>query len=133
MALLVHALKAYAPRLKITSRASMNEVVSIIAGRTGLNRGTISMVLYEIKDALLFFHLAGRSVKLDSLGCYTPYIDLKGNIDVTNRLPSEFKAELNKPHAYEGKIINRDMIGKTAGEIIARWNEEHPDDKINIS
>ncbi len=65
----------------------MNEIVSFIAGRTGLNRGIISMVLFEIKDALVVFHLAGRSVKLDGLGCYTPTIDLKGNIDVTNRLP----------------------------------------------
>ncbi|MCX6584409.1 MAG: hypothetical protein NT166_29925 [Candidatus Aminicenantes bacterium] len=132
MAQLIHALKAYAPRLKISSRASMNQVVNFITGRTGLNRGTISMVLYELQDTLLYFHLTGRSVKLDGLGCYTPFIDTKGNIDVTNRLPAEFKAALNKPHAYEGDIINRDMIGKTSQEIIARWNEEHPDDKINI-
>ncbi|MDQ1353825.1 MAG: hypothetical protein QG657_4132 [Acidobacteriota bacterium] len=133
MALLVHALKAYAPRLKISSRASMNQVVSFIAGRTGLNRGVISMVLYELQDALLYYHLTGRSVKLDGLGCFTPFIDTKGKIDVTNRLPAEFIAGLNKPNAYEGEIINRDMIGKSSQELIARWNYEHPNDKIGVS
>jgi hypothetical protein len=132
MAQLIDAIRTYSPRLKISSRASMNQVINFIAGRTGLNRGTISMVLYELQDTLLYFHLTGRSVKLDGLGCFTPFIDTKGNIDVTNRLPAEFTAALNKPHAYEGEILNRDMIGKSSQEIIARWNKEHPDDKINI-
>jgi len=132
MAHIVQVLKAYSPHLKIGSRVTMNEVVSFIAGRTGLNRGIIYMVLYEIKDALLFFHRSGRSVKLEGLGCFTPKIDLKGKIDVTNRIPSDFKAELNKPNAFEGEIINRDMIGKSIGDLIARWNDEHTDDKINI-
>lgn len=103
---------------------------SFISGRTGLSRGIITMVLYEIKDALVFFHLSGRSVKLEGLGCYTPKINLKGKIDITNRIPPEFKAELNVAHAFKGEIINRDMIGKTVGEIIARWNKDHPDDPV---
>ncbi len=130
MARLIHALQSYSPRLKLGKRVSMNEVVNFIAGRTGLNRGIILMVLYEIKDALVFFHLSGRSVKLEGLGCYTPKINLKGKIDVTNRIPPEFKAELNESHAFKGEIINRDMIGKTVGEIIALWNKDHPDDPV---
>jgi hypothetical protein len=132
MAQLMHALKAYSPRLKLGNRVSMNEVVSFISGRTNLNKGMILMMLCEIKDALVFFHQTGRSVKLEGLGCYTPKIDFNGKIDISHRIPSEFKAELNKPHAFKGEIINRDMIGKSVGEIITRWNEEHPDDKINI-
>jgi hypothetical protein len=130
MAQFIHVLRAYSPRLKLGPRVTMNEVVSFISGRTGLNKGIILMVLCEIKDALVFFHLTGRSVKLEGLGCYTPKIDLKGKIDVTNRIPSEFKADLNKPHSFEGEIINSDMIGKTVGELIARWNKEHPDNPV---
>lgn len=127
MAQIMHVLKAYSPRLKLGKQVTMNEIVSYIAGRTGLNRGIILMALCEIKEALLFYHLAGRPVKLEGLGCYTPKIDLKGNITVAHRIPAEFKADLNKPHAFKGEIINRDMIGKSVGELISRWNEEHPD------
>ncbi len=133
MAKPIHAVQTYSPRLKLGKRASMNEVVNYIAGRTGLNRGIILMVLCEIKDALLFFFLAGRPVKLEGLGCFTPKIDLNGKLNATNRIPSEFKAELNKPHAFEGEIINHDMIGKSIGELITHWNDEHIEDKINIS
>lgn len=130
MADLIHAVKAYTPRLKTDRRASMKEVVSFIAGRTGLNKGPISMVLNELKDTLVFFHLAGRGVKLEGLGSYSPKIDLKGTITLTSRIDPELKSELNKPNAYEGQIENRDMIGKTSDDLIDRWNTEHPDDKI---
>ncbi|MCP5103575.1 MAG: hypothetical protein GY950_09360 [bacterium] len=130
MADLIHAVKAYTPRLKTDRRASMKEVVSFMAGRTGLNKGVITMVLYELKDTLTFFHLAGRAVKLEGLGSYSPKIDLNGTITLTHRIDPELKAELNKPNGYEGEIVNRDMIGKTSADLIDRWNTEHPDDKI---
>lgn len=132
MAELMHALKAYSPRLKMGRRASMKEVVNFIAGRTGLNKGYIAMVLYELKDTLAFFHLAGRGVLLEGLGSYSPKINLEGVITMTHRIDPELKAELNKPKAYEGDIENRDMIGKTSTDLIERWNKEHPDDKIKI-
>ncbi len=130
MAKLLHAIKAYTPRLKMDRRASMKEVVNFMAGRTGLNKGTIAMVLYELKDTLTFFHLAGRPVKLEGLGAYNPKIGLDGEITLSYRIDPELKAELNKPRAYEGEIDNNDMIGKTSDDLIARWNEEHPGDKI---
>jgi len=33
---------------------------------------------------------------------------------------------------FKGKIVNRDMLAKSAKEVVERWNEEHPDDKIKI-
>jgi hypothetical protein len=33
---------------------------------------------------------------------------------------------------FKGKVFNRDMIGKSVEEMIQRWNQEHPDDKIKI-
>lgn len=130
MAKLIHAVRAYTPRLKMGRRASMKEVVGFMAGRTGLNKGAIAMVLYELKDTLAFFHLAGRPVKLEGLGAYNPKVDLDGVITLSYRIDPELKAELNKPRAYEGEIDNSDMLGKTSDELIARWNKEHPNDKI---
>jgi hypothetical protein len=33
---------------------------------------------------------------------------------------------------FKGKVVYRDMLGKSAAEMIRRWNQEHPDDKIKI-
>lgn len=41
MAQIMRVLKAYSPRLKLGNQVSMNEIVNIIAGRIGLNRGII--------------------------------------------------------------------------------------------
>jgi len=42
----------------------------------------------------------------------------------------QFPNRLNAPGDFRGEIGNRDMIGKTADELVARWNEEHPDDPV---
>lgn len=108
----------------------MKELVKLISGRTGLNRGDIRQVLSELKEAISFFHLAGRAVKIEGLGSYSPRINLKGVFSISHRLDPELKSELNQDREYEGEIINRDMIGKTIEELVTRWNEEHPDDPV---
>ena len=32
-----------------------------------------------------------------------------------------------------GNIINRENIGKTSEELVAKWNEDHPDDQVPTS
>ncbi|MBL7065833.1 MAG: hypothetical protein ISS49_16780 [Anaerolineae bacterium] len=44
-----------------------------------------------------------------------------------HRLDTALKNRLNAPGAFRGEIENRDMIGKTADDLVARWNAEHPD------
>jgi hypothetical protein len=131
MAKLIQAVSAYAPKIKLGRRASMNEVVSLIAGRTGLNKGDISQMISELKEAIIFFALAGRGVKIDGLGTYTPTTNLEGTISISSRLDNEIKSEMNKTKAFEGEILNRDMIGKTSADLVTRWNEEHPEDPVS--
>jgi hypothetical protein len=64
------------------------------------------------------------------LGTYTPKVGLGGVFDVAHRLDKTLKNRLNTPGAFKGEIENRDMIGKTADELVARWNEEHPDGPV---
>ncbi|MCP5103574.1 MAG: hypothetical protein GY950_09355 [bacterium] len=130
MAKLIQAISALGPRIKLDRRASMNEVVSLIAGRTGLNRGDILQVVNELREAIIFFALAGRSMKLEGLASYSPKVNLKGNFSLVHRQDPTIKYDLNKPKAFEGDITNRDMMGKTSADIIARWNEENPADLI---
>jgi hypothetical protein len=126
----IKAMYAYSPRLKRGLMVDMDELVTFIAGRTGLNEGSILHVLMELRDSLSFFARAGRSVRVKGLGIFGPNIDLKGKFSVYHKPDKWLKNELNKPHAFKGEVLNSDMIGKTFDELITRWNDEHPDDPI---
>ena len=40
------------------------------------------------------------------------------------------EAELSTPGASQGYIINAENIGKSSDELVAMWNEAHPDDPV---
>jgi len=133
MAYLIRAINAYMPKISRGKKASMNQLVSFISGRTGLNKGDIQHVLSELKESILFFNLSGRSVKIEGLGTFLPSISLDGTFSIIPHLDSSLKAEINKENAFEGDILNADMIGKTSTELAELWNEEHPDDLVDLT
>jgi hypothetical protein len=57
-------------------------------------------------------------------------VGLDGTFDVSHRTDAALKNRLNTPQAFQGDIVNRDMIGQTAHDLVARWNQEHPDDPV---
>ena len=73
---------------------------------------------------------AGRAVKVDGLGTFTPNIDLDGYFAVSFRADPAMNHGLNLPGTFSGTIRNREFIGKTSGELINHWNEEHADDQV---
>jgi hypothetical protein len=108
----------------------MDSVVKYISGRTGFNSGEIHGVLYELHDTLLHYLYAGNSVKLAGLGTFATKIDINGTIKLVHWPDKKLIRRLNKEGEFIGKIVNKDMIGKDSAALIARWNEEHPDDPI---
>ena len=95
-----------------------------------MNRGEIQIVLSELSAGVQFYNKLGQGTKLPGLGTYLPKIDSKGKISVSHRLDREITNALNAPGAFSGEIVNRQNIGKTADELIAMWNEAHPDDPV---
>jgi len=130
MASRIKAIAAYRPRIKLGRTVQMPELLAYVADRTGLNEGELSLAMNEMRDAIAFFNLSGRPVKLEGLGIYTPKIGLNGIFGVAHLLARELKNRLNTPGAFRGVIENLDMIGKTVADLIARWNTEHPDDPV---
>jgi hypothetical protein len=86
-------------------------------------------VLTGLQDAVLHFNGQGRGVKLEGLGTYLPNINYRGELDAAHRLDRRLKRELNNG-SFSGKIRNKKNIGKSAAEVIALWNAEHPDDPV---
>ncbi|MDQ1351156.1 MAG: hypothetical protein QG657_1458 [Acidobacteriota bacterium] len=130
MAQRIKAIGALGPRITLGKRATMNEMVSTVANRTGLNKGDVLLSVNELRDNIVSIVLSGRGVKIDGLGTFTPKINLKGEISLSVRLDSSISNDLNKRKAFEGNIENREMIGKTVPDIIAKWNELHPEDPV---
>jgi hypothetical protein len=132
MAKQIHALNAYRPRIKKGKTLRRSELAEYISGRASINEGTVLNILTELRDAILFWNRQGTGVKLDGLGTYSPEIGLDGKIRVAHYPDVWLKGNLNLEYKFDAKIINRDMIGKTAEDLVARWNEEHPEDPIDV-
>lgn len=131
MANKIAAISTYRPRIVLRSTLELKELVDYIAGRTGLNKGEIQMVLSELSSAIQFFNKQGQGVKLPGLGTYLPSIDLQGKLTVSHRLDREILNALNAPGAFRGEIANRENIGKTADDLVALWNKDHPNDLVS--
>lgn len=130
MAKKLHAIQAYSPRIKAGLTVTTDEVVSAIAGRSTYTEGEVQGMLMEFREVLLQYFRAGKGVRLEGLGIFAPKINMEGAIGLIHWPDRPLIQRLNKRGGYTGKILNRNMIGKSTEDLIARWNEEHPDDPI---
>lgn len=126
----LNAIGTYRPRIKQGDTVQMDELARLIAARTNFNEGAVSHALKELRDVVAFYTLAGRAVKLEGLGTYSPTLSVQGKFGVSHRLDKRLNAQINAPDAFGGTIINKEMIGKTTAEFITMWNEENPDDPV---
>ena len=104
--------------------------VRALSRATGLVEGSIDQVIKELRDQIIEFNRAGRAVKVEGLGTYAPNISLDGTLDLQYRADTAFGNALNIPGIFTGTIANRENIGKTSDELIAKWNEANPGDLV---
>ncbi len=95
--------------------------------------GSIDQTIKELRDQIIEFCRAGRAIKVEGLGTFTPSIDLEGNFAISFRPDTAFGNGLNVPGIFTGTIINRENIGKTSEELVVMWNEKNPDDQVVFS
>lgn len=129
MASRIQALNHYRPQIEYGETAGWREVAELLEARTTLSKTDIIATLTGLQDAVLYFNLQGRGVKLEGLGTYLPNINYQGEIDTAHRLDRRLKRQLNNG-SFSGKIQNKRNIGKTVEEVVAMWNAEHPDDPV---
>ncbi len=131
MASRITAINAYCPKIVLRPTVELKDLVDYIAGRTGLNKGEIQMVLSELSATVQFFNKQGQGARLPGLGIYAPTVDLDGKFAVSHRTDKEISNALNAPGAFRGEIANRENIGKTSDDLVALWNKDHPDDPVS--
>jgi hypothetical protein len=74
---------------------------------------------------------AGATIKIDGLVSMTPNMKVGGEVDIALRNDRAAIAGLNNPTLWTAaKVINHANLTKSSEELIALWNSEHPDDKV---
>jgi hypothetical protein len=130
MAKKITAIRRYRPEIKRMRTRQTWQLVEDIARGTSLNEGSIRFVVYELRDAILRAHRIGQAVKIDGLGTFTPTIHVNGSLDILFRPDPEMLRQLNDRTKFYAKILNKANIGKSAKELVAQWNVEHPEDLV---
>ncbi|MFH1634625.1 MAG: hypothetical protein ABIG63_11550 [Chloroflexota bacterium] len=125
----IKAIKALQASIEPERTAEMRDIVEFMQRRTGLNEGEIWLLLMELRDALVFFARHGQATKVPGIGTFTPTLRADGDFHITFRPAVELKRALNSGDFY-GRIKNKPNRGKSAAELVALWNELHPDDLV---
>jgi nucleoid DNA-binding protein len=130
MALKVKAINLTRVKLKMQKPVRVNEMVKYIADRTSLNSGEIKNVIDELHDTVVHFCMQGRTVIFEGLGRYSPNISISGEIGIRHATDNKLQKAVNDLQVYKGEVVNRENIVNTADELIAIWNEQHPEDPV---
>jgi hypothetical protein len=129
MAKQIQAVAVYRPRINYGDAAGEDRFMELITQRTTLSSGVVKNVQEAEVETLMGLLLDGRPVHT-GIAIYTPSIDLDGNLQVNVRVDKRIISGLNSPGAFRGHLTNADSIGKTSADLVAMWNEEHPDDPV---
>jgi len=130
MAPRIKAVNAYRPRIEQGNTVQKPEFLRAVSRSTSLVEGTVDQTIKEVRDQIIEFNRAGRAVKVEGLGTFSPSIDLDGNLAISYRPDPALSNGLNIPGVFTGTIINRENIGKTSEELVAKWNENFPEDQV---
>ena len=133
MASRIKAIGAYRPRVEQGTTVQKPELLRSSSRATGLVEGTLDLGIKELRDQIVEFCRAGRAVKVDGLGTWTPNIGLDGSLDIQYRADNALVNGLNVPGMFTGRIINRENIGKDGNDLVEMWNSDHPEDPVTIA
>lgn len=133
MAPRIKAIGTYRPRIEQGSTAQKPELLRSASRATGLVEGTFDLSIRELRDQIIEYCRAGRAVKIDGLGTWSPNMQMDGSLNIQYRPDNALINGLNLPGVFIGKIINRENIGKTGDELVAIWNEAYPEDPVELS
>jgi hypothetical protein len=122
----ISAINVLRPRTRTSAMVDLKMLANYVATRANLSVSDVSHALEELHNAVLFFCALGHSVKLDGLGVYRPDLELDGEKTIHYRMDQALIKQINVM-PFAAKIDNGENIGKTPDELVALWNELHPD------
>jgi hypothetical protein len=133
MAHRIQVISIYRPRVDQGKTVQKPELLRAISRATGIVDAMLSYVIAELRDHIIEFLRSGRAVKIEGLGTWTPKLGLDGSIDIQYRADTALVNALKEPGTFTGRISNRKHIGMTGDQLVAKWNQEHPEDPVFIT
>lgn len=133
MATLIAALSAYRPRVVA------KETLDLDALARRMDRGSLAtpsitrMVLADLCMEIERALAAGEAVALPGIGRFGADVKLDGRMRPVLRVAPSLRNVVRHANGYRGTITNRESIGKSVEELVARWNAEHPEDPVSDS
>jgi hypothetical protein len=103
--------------------------VDLASQLTTLSPDVIKNVQESKREILIRLLLDGRRVRTGG-ATYSLSIDLQGKLSVKVQVDSRITHAANQEKAFRGRIANAENIGKAGDDLVAMWNEEHPDDPL---
>lgn len=120
-------------RPKIISQGVVDlaEMAERMAKNTTYNPQEIyGMLLLNVREILAALQ-AGETVKIDGLLSLLPNMKVGGEVDMSARGNREAVAGLNNPRLWTAaKVNNHANLTKNSDELVAEWDEAHPDDPV---
>ena len=130
MAKKIQAWTEFRPRLESTNPMTSKELIENIIAATNQSRGSVQAVLSELDVQIESALKSGRIVQLPNSTHYQPIGKSDGSVNIKVRVNPELDKRINAE--FRGKWINSANIGKSEEEIIALWNEAHPEDLVEV-
>lgn len=130
MAKKIQAWAAYGPKITLGDAMKKEELIENIIAATNQSRGSVLAVLSELDVQIEAGLKAGRIVQLPNGTHFEPIGKKDGSVDIGVRVNPDLDKKVNA--GFRGTWVNSGNIGKTEAEIVALWNEEHPDDQIPV-
>ena len=130
MAKKIQAWAKFGPRIELAPPMKSEELIENLIAATNQSRGSVLAVLSELDVQVESALKAGRIIHLPNGTHYEPTGKKNGSINIDVRVNPDLDKRVNA--GFRGKWINAENIGKSEAEIIALWNEAHPDDPIEV-
>jgi hypothetical protein len=130
MAKLIQALRMLGPQIKHNHTVQQEQITSLLASRTSLNKSEINMMIEELAEAILYFNAQGTPVKLNRIGTFSPTIDRNGAYKIKIRPDRALWKSINRADEFSGEVQHRRNIGLDNSGYKAQWDALHPDDPL---
>ena len=128
MAKKIEAWVEFGPKIDLGQPMTAEEIIENIIQATNQTRGSVKAILDELDVQTENGLRSGRIVQYPNGTHFTPTGRKDGKIVVHVRTNPRILSNLNAN--FRGEWRNGENIGKTEDEIVALWNEAHPDDLI---
>ena len=132
MANWIEAVNRYRPRVTNAPTIDIDFLAERLAVGTLITRPLARMVLEELGREVAGLLRTGHKVRLPGIGTLAPHVRLGGRMHPAIRFDPVLRASLSTVDDFLGGVQHRESVGLDLAALKVRWDEEHPDDPLEL-